>query len=128
MKALQTLSNKKTARGDEITSAYLAFLDKHLAELVAGQSVKMLELNEIAKQLYISARHLSQTVQAIKGQHPCYFYDRKILEVTKRLLLETDWPVAEIADRLTYDPSNFSKFFKKYTGETPGQFRSKHKK
>ncbi len=39
------------------------------------------------------------------------------------MLLETDQSISEIAKILTYDPSNFTKFFKKWEGKTPGQFR-----
>ena len=39
------------------------------------------------------------------------------------LLKETKASIAQIAIQLTYDPSNFSKFFKKWTGLTPGNFR-----
>ncbi|MCW3467077.1 helix-turn-helix domain-containing protein [Chitinophaga nivalis] len=117
----------KESRPETITTAYFALLDQHLAALVAGEAIHMLTLSEMAAALHISAKHLSQTIRLTKGRHPCYFYDNKILEVSRQLLLETDWPVATIADRLTYDPSNFNKFFKKYTGETPGQFRQKHR-
>jgi AraC family transcriptional regulator of adaptative response / methylphosphotriester-DNA alkyltransferase methyltransferase len=39
-------------------------------------------------------------------------------------LLTTNLSIAQIAGRLTYDPSNFTKFFKQYTGTTPKQFRN----
>nr|WP_315095501.1 AraC family transcriptional regulator [Chryseobacterium timonianum] len=35
--------------------------------------------------------------------------------------------IAEIARKFTYDPSEFSKFFKKRTGQTPGNFRKQYK-
>ena len=38
---------------------------------------------------------------------------------------ETNDPVAEIARKLRYDPSNFTKFYKKYTGITPGLYRQR---
>jgi AraC-like DNA-binding protein len=44
------------------------------------------------------------------------------------MLLETEKSVSEIAKILTYDPSNFSKFFKKFVGQTPGKFRKENKK
>ncbi|WP_410429542.1 helix-turn-helix domain-containing protein [Pedobacter lusitanus] len=119
---------KKITRNEEITIAYFAFLDQHLANLIAGKETEMLEINQIADRLFISAKHLSDTIQFTQGHHPCHFYDRKILDEAKRLMLETSLPIAEIARRLTYDPSNFSKFFKKYTGVTPGQFRSTDQK
>lgn len=116
---------KPSSRVAELTTAYFAFLDKHLSELVAGEATEMLELSEISKELCVSHQHLIAVIQQSSGNHPCHFYDFKILAVAQALLKDTPLPVAEIARRLTYDPSNFSKFFKKYSGETPGQFRKK---
>ena len=118
---------KKTTRNEEITTEYFAFLDRHLANLIAGKDIEMLEINEIAAQLFISAKDLSEKIKLTQGHHPCYFYDQKILSEAKKLMLETSLSVAEIARKLTYDPANFSKFFKKYSGVTPGQFRENQK-
>lgn len=119
---------KKIGRNDEITAEYFSLLERHLADLVAGRATEMLQLGEIARELHVSARHLSDTIRLTMGQHPCFFYDRKILDEAKKLLTGTDLPVAEIARMLTYDPSNFSKFFKKYNSITPAQFRIQQKK
>lgn len=108
---------------EQITQTYLSFLDQHLADILSGAAPDMLELNEIAAALHISHTHLSDTIKEYTGHHPCFFYDNKILDIARRLLLETDQSVADIARTLTYDPSNFSKFFKKFEGHTPGHFR-----
>ncbi|WP_425549806.1 helix-turn-helix domain-containing protein [Chryseobacterium ginsenosidimutans] len=47
---------------------------------------------------------------------------------SKKMLMNTNLSIAVIAKKLTYDPSNFSKFFKNWTSQTPGQFRKEHKK
>ncbi|MDF2380203.1 helix-turn-helix transcriptional regulator [Nostoc ellipsosporum NOK] len=119
---------RKITRSEEITVQYFAFLDKHISDLLSGHATKMMELKEIASALFVSQKHLSQTIQFTQGQHPCHFYDQKIIAAAKKLLAETDLSAADIAEQLTYDPSNFSKFFKKYTGKTPGQFRNTIKK
>ena len=115
-------------RGNEITMAYFDFLDLHLAEIVSGEVTEMLTLNEIASALFVSHTHLTDTVQQTMGNHPCHFYDLKIVEQAKEMMLQTDRSIADIAKILTYDPSNFSKFFKKFTGQTPGKFRKLHRK
>ncbi|MBL7704935.1 MAG: AraC family transcriptional regulator [Taibaiella sp.] len=115
-------------RSREITESYLQFLDRHIADLVSGQVDDFMEINEIAKALFVSHQHLTDTVQKETGQHPCHFYDLKIIEKAQQMLMETPESVSAIARILTYDPSNFSKFFKKITGETPGQYRETHKK
>lgn len=121
-------NNDLLKRGQEITENYFRFLDGHINDVVSGRTDEFLEINEIADALFIFHKHLTDTVQQETGHHPCHFYDDKIIEKAKDLLLNTEQPVSEIAKLLTYDPSNFSKFFKKFTGQTPGQFRKIQKK
>lgn len=115
-------------RSEEITENYFQFLDNHIEDVVLGKTEEFMEINQIASALFISHKHLTDTVQKETGSHPCHFYDLKILDEAKKMLLETDKTISEIAKILTYDPSNFSKFFKKIIGKTPGQFRKENKK
>lgn len=110
-------------RSGEITEKYFQFLDKHIADVVSGNISDFMEINQIANELFISHTHLTDTVQKETGNHPCHFYDLKIIDEAKKMLSQTDYSVSEIARILTYDPSNFSKFFKKFVGNTPGQYR-----
>lgn len=48
--------------------------------------------------------------------------------MAKKWLLETDMKIADIAEKLKYKNSeNFIRFFKKYTGMTPGKYRKLNK-
>ena len=114
-------------RSEEITHQYFTFLYKHIQDVISGDVPEFLELNEIAGELAISHKHLTDTIKKETGQHPCSFYDEKIIDQIKQMLVESDQSVAEIARIFTYDPSNFSKFFKKMTGFTPGNFRNSKK-
>ncbi|MDV7695635.1 AraC family transcriptional regulator [Chryseobacterium soli] len=114
---------KRIKRGEEICSQYFTLLEKHIKDVISGTVPEFMKLNEIAGEMAISHQHLTDTVKKEKGNHPCYFYDKEIIEQAKTMLAESDKTVAEVARIFTYDPSNFSKFFKKMTGITPGQFR-----
>lgn len=115
--------DKNIKRSKEILTSYFAFLDRHIDNVVQGRVPEFMELNQIARELAVSHQHLSDTIQQETGHHPCHFYDEKIIHQAKKLLKETEVPIAQVAMQLTYDPSNFSKFFKKWTGQTPGNFR-----
>ncbi len=119
------LNKKKCDRNNEIADKYLLLLDEHIADIMCGREMDMMKLRDIAAKLYISQKHLTAVVQQTLHHSPCYFYDQKILQQAKQLLTETDYSVAEIARMLTYDPSNFTKFFKKLSGETPVGYRLK---
>ncbi|MBE8714988.1 helix-turn-helix domain-containing protein [Sphingobacterium hungaricum] len=118
---------KTNRRADEISKMYFAFLDQHIQDVSSGKLDDFMELNQIASELFISHQHLSDTIQRETGHHPCYFYDSKIIEQAQKLLLENELSVAAVARTLTYDPSNFSKFFKKMVGQTPKAWVLKHK-
>ncbi|WP_277633093.1 helix-turn-helix domain-containing protein [Avrilella dinanensis] len=114
-------------RSKEITENYFQFLDKHIADVVSGKVEEFMEINQIASELFVSHKHLTDTIHKETGNHPCHFYDLKIIDKAKQMLSESDKSISEIAKILTYDPSNFSKFFKKFVGQTPGQFRKSTK-
>jgi AraC-like DNA-binding protein len=121
--ATTPIPKKILARQHEIVADFLREIDRHLADLEAGRVQEMLEIRDLADRLHIHPTHLSNTVKLATGQAPCYFFERRILEVAQRLLRESGAPVAEVAARLTYDPSNFTKFFKRFAGLTPKQYR-----
>ncbi|WP_454881161.1 helix-turn-helix domain-containing protein [Sphingobacterium detergens] len=119
----EVLSPRIKRRSTEITIQYFELLDRHLSDLVNGKAMEMLELKDIASLLCISQKHLIKIIQETSGNHPCHFYVNKILTCTKDLLINSTLTISTIAQTLTYDPSNFTKFFKKYEGITPSEFR-----
>lgn len=112
-----------SARKKEIVQQYIYQLDTHIAELKAGLADRAKEIRDFAAAMHIHPVHLSNTVKEVTGQSTCDLYELRLVQVSKELLLTTNLPVAQIARQLTYDPSNFTKFFKAYTGTTPKKFR-----
>lgn len=52
------------------------------------------------------------------------YLSRYRLSIAKRWLLETDMKIADIAEKLRYNnPQNFIRYFRKWEGVTPGQYR-----
>lgn len=122
-----TISKSIGLRHKEIFNDFLVELDKHLADIDAGTAPKMYHIKDFADILNIHPTHLSNTIKELTGKPPCDFFEEKILVLAKTKLLETNLPIGQIANDLTYDPSNFTKFFKHFEGMTPKQFRNLHK-
>lgn len=120
------IPKKYVGRKEEIYQDFLRLVDEHLADIVAGRADNMKELRDFAEALFIHPTHLSNVIKEHTGYHPCYFYEKKLLQLAKELLLDNKRSVADVADLLTYDPSNFTKWFKTFEGITPSQFRRLH--
>jgi len=117
------MDKKILARQHEITADYLKELDKHILDFIEKRTDKMFELRDFANILHIHPTHLTNTVKLTTGNHPCFYYEEKLLDIAKQMLAENKMSINAIATFLTYDPSNFTKWFKRYAGQTPKQFK-----
>ena len=117
------LPKKILSRQTEITRDFLVEVDRHLADILSGKADKMYHIKDFAAILYIHPVHLSNTIKLTTGNSPCYFFEDKLMEESRKMLREGRHTIAEIAGRLTFDTSNFTKFFKRFEGVTPSIYR-----
>lgn len=115
-----------SSRKRELARDYIARLDEHIADLKEGRADRAMEIRDLAALLFVHPAHLNQTIREVTGKTTCDLYEERLVRASKDLLLTTPWSIARIARQLTYDPSNFTKFFKHFTGLTPKQFRDQH--
>lgn len=97
---------------------------KNFQQLIEKNYASLKLPKQYAALLYITPNHLNALCNDFLGQSAGKLIrDRVILEA-KRLLINKDLLVAEIAQLLNFeDQSYFIKFFKKYEGITPDKFR-----
>lgn len=77
-----------------------------------------------AGRLCLSPRYLTAVVKKISGRLVSQMIERAVIMDAKLQLKSTDRTVQQIADDLNFpNPSFFGKFFKRYTGFTPKQYR-----
>jgi AraC family transcriptional regulator, transcriptional activator of pobA len=92
--------------------------------LVNEHFISKMAVEDYAQMLNISANHLSQTIKETTGNTPKSYITKRRLEEAKYLLLYTKNDIAEISFHLHFsEPTHFSKFFKKETGQSPQEFR-----
>ncbi len=78
-----------------------------------------------AKQLGCSEKSLSRATRAVTDVGAKTFLTNRIVLEARRLLVHTSSPIATISDLLGFDEAtNFVKYFRRETGQTPGAFRA----
>lgn len=110
-------------RPDEIMKIFLEELDKHLQDIVSGKTDTYFEIKDLAEILHIHPTHLSNTIKQTTGKAPCDICNEKTIIIAKKLLGNLELTISEVAHKLTYEPTNFTKYFKKHTGQTPSTYR-----
>jgi len=94
-------------------------------EMVERDFKTVRRVEDYAELLAYSPRTISRaTIEAV-GVGPKEFIDGRVLLEAKRLLAHTDLTAAQIGDELGFsDATNFGKFFRRGTGNSPIDFRN----
>ncbi len=107
-----------------------AFKFQQLQQLIDQNYISEKSPKQYAEWLNMSTKHLNRIVQSqLNKTTQTHITDRVILEA-KRLLIQTDAPLSDIAYALGYDDyAHFSRLFKTNCGVSPKEFQSmKNKK
>ena len=95
----------------------VAYIDRHFAE-------ESLSLNQVAREVNISANYLSAVFSQEMGATFTEYVTGKRMERARELLRTTDKRSGEVAAAVGYkDPHYFSFLFKKTQGCTPRDYR-----
>lgn len=99
-------------------------LAKRFTLLIDGQYLTFTSIGDYARALHVSERQLNDAVRRTIGRTASQLVqDRRLLEA-KRLLCNSDLPIADVAFQLKFDdPAYFARFFKRHTQCAPGEFR-----
>lgn len=82
---------------------------------------------DIARQVYINEQYLMRTFKKTTGISILEFITNERVWLAKELLVNTDYPVKQVADSVGYgNYSYFTKLFKRNTGLTPQAYRRTH--
>ncbi len=98
-----------------------------LQQLVEQNVTRYPRVGEYARMMGRSTKTLNTITQEIVNKSAKQFIDEILVKQIKRLLINTDYPVKEVADLAGfYEVTNFYKYFKRHAGQTPEVFRRSH--
>lgn len=93
-------------------------------ELIERDAARRHGIADYAAELAVTPGHLSVLCTQYAGQRAKRLLDHVLVSRACRMLLHTDESVARVGASLGFDdPSYFSRFFRRETGQTPKEFR-----
>lgn len=107
---------RQSSQVDENVLAVKDYIDSHATE--------SLSVAELAAMAYLSPSQFKRKFKEISFYSTHDYILRQKIELAKEMLAYTYLPVTEISFTVGISSSQlFSKIFKKYTGQTPGEYR-----
>lgn len=120
-------SHVNVQRSEEVELSRVGIVDRRLRraiEFMHDNCGRELGLNEIAEAAYLSPFHFTRLFKKLTNTTPHAYLASLRIDQAKRLLAETDLPIAEIGARVGYESqSHFTKVFREATSLTPKSFR-----
>ena len=99
-------------------------LARQVREYIDDHFRESLTLQDLGDALHASPYYLSHVFKEESGYSPMQYLTRRRIGEAQNLLVETDLPIARIAEQVGYDTQNyFNLQFSKHVGMPPGKFR-----
>lgn len=115
--AHETNSSTHLPRREEVFRQFLALVNQY------ARTERNIDF--YADRLFLSPHYLSGLVRETSGKTVMDWINRSVILEAKVLLKHSNLLTYQIADELNFpNPSFFSKFFKRMTGMTPGEYRN----
>lgn len=107
---------------------FFQLLEEEAAHINYNKPLRIKTAKEFAAALAMHPNYLNAVLKKHTGQNVSTHIRSRILEESKTLLVQTDWPLQEIGFAIGFaDQPNFNQFFKKNTGVSPNEFRKSFK-
>ena len=94
---------------------------------IEAHSREKFSLKRLSEALYVNGCYLLRLFKARTGQTLLEYHNAVRCENAKTLLCESEMSISEVGESTGFvSSSHFSHVFKKMTGFTPSEYRSKH--
>lgn len=121
----QTLSENRFM--DDLPTEYSDRMSK-VHDFVEVNYQRKIYLKELAQLVSMSEQSFSRFFSKMMGRPFFSFLNEYRINIAGRMLVDTDWPVAQIGFACGYESLPFfHKQFNKFKGESPSRFRKRHR-
>lgn len=114
----------KSLRMDDMQATLVPPLIRKATRIIERNYNKPISLDTLSEELCISKFHFSRLFKKHTGYSPYEYLIKQRLNQAKSLLKSTDYPIAEISQKVGFEStSHFIKVFKQHEKTTPLKFR-----
>ncbi|NOU75796.1 helix-turn-helix domain-containing protein [Paenibacillus sp. LMG 31458] len=118
---------KPASASDGDTSLFAADVAHAMEEKLSLGLNEEASVSSVAKELNLSRSQCSKLFSKVYGLSPRQYVSRHKLNMAKELLVTTNLPMTDIAEKLGFhSASHFSRQFRRWTGQSPSEFKPKH--
>ncbi|WP_165681417.1 helix-turn-helix domain-containing protein [Metapseudomonas otitidis] len=108
-------------RNRQLLGRYIKLVEQHYRE--------HLTVETFAHRLDLSSVHLNTLCRRLAGQSALQITHQRLLLEARRSLIYTHMTIAQVSDSLGFsDPTYFSRFFRRLSGQSPNAFRQANKR
>jgi AraC family transcriptional regulator len=112
------------ARRTHLRGGLSAAALRRVQVFVEGNLARPIHLNDLAARAALSPFHFARAFRKSAGMTPRAFVEHRRIEQVKRLLTESEHPLAEVAVEAGFGTqSRLTTTFKRHTGFTPATYR-----
>lgn len=109
-----------------VTAVFFELLERQFPIESPGKPLLLKTAQDYAQSLALHTNYLNRMVKEVTGKSTTVHIAERITNEAKALLQHTDWNIADIAYSLGFGyQSYFNNYFRKNTGLTPTELRSK---
>ncbi len=110
---------RENNQSESVTALAIAYMKENLN--------KKLTINEICERVHYNKSYVFASFKKDTGTTLMQYFTRLKIEKAKKYLREEKLNVSQIAEKLAFDtPNYFTKTFKKFTGQSPLQYKKIH--
>lgn len=114
---------------EDAVSLFTAEAAHAIEEKLSHSVSEKLSIANVARELNMSRSQCTKLFSKVYGLSPRQYVSRQKLKLAKEMLITTHLSISEIADHLGFlSASHFSRQFRRWTGQSPSQFKPKHRR
>ncbi|GLB51459.1 transcriptional regulator [Neptunitalea chrysea] len=119
--------DSKSLKKDQLSNRFFRLLEDHFSLLDFDNPALFKTPSDYSRALSVHPNHLNRVLKKSTGKTTSLLISEKIVEKANEFLNYSDWNIAQISYALGFEnPSYFNQFYKKQTGNTPGESRLKN--